>query len=655
MSNKKSKLKANRAKKGVTLRSVLIGLILIPINCFWVVQSEAVWGITYLTITSLFFNVTFTLFILVLINLIFIKVYQREVLSQSELLTIYTMLCLGSSVAGNNMLENLVLSLGHASWFATPENEWNKLFFKYIPDWLAVMNKDALRGFYLGDSTLYTKEHLNVWLKPLSFWAIFVFLFIFTMLCINVIVRRQWTENEKLSYPIIQLPYEITKTGMSKSKKKANATILQNRMFLLGFVLAAFLNILNGLHFHFPSIPQLRLKIQDIGYFFTNKPWSAIGWTPLAIYPWVVGIVFFIPIELSFSCWFFYIFSKFQRIIGSTFGWKALPGFPYFRHQITGGWISLLVIALFLMRRHIKKVFTVGLLKNSRDEDEPMSYRMAIVGMFFGMGAMVLFISLAGMSVWIAFAFIIPLFALELTVTRIRAELGPPQHEFVRVGPEFILNTALGSRRIRGNNLTMFTFLYFTDRTVGSHPMPHQLEGFKLAQKVGINSKKLAMVMMLSVGVGIIFSLWSLLHSAYKLGVSARFLGYVGIPWESFGRLAYRLQYPHETDFPGLIFMGLGFVFSLWLMAMRMRFLWWPLHPVGYVLSSTGWIINYIWFSFFVSWLIKLIIIKYGGIKNYRKAIPFFIGLILGEIVVGCFWDILGISMGMESYGFYED
>lgn len=349
MSNKKSKLKANRAKKGVTLRSVLIGLILIPINCFWVVQSEAVWGITYLTIVSLFFNVTFTLFILVLINLIFIKVYQREVLSQSELLTIYTMLCLGSSVAGNNMLENLVLSLGHASWFATPENEWNKLFFKYIPDWLAVMNKDALRGFYLGDSTLYTKEHLNVWLKPLSFWAIFVFLFIFTMLCINVIVRRQWTENEKLSYPIIQLPYEITKTGMSKSKKKANATILQNRMFLLGFVLAAFLNILNGLHFHFPSIPQLRLKIQDIGYFFTNKPWSAIGWTPLAIYPWVVGIVFFIPIELSFSCWFFYIFSKFQRIIGSTFGWKALPGFPYFRHQITGGWISLLVIALFLI------------------------------------------------------------------------------------------------------------------------------------------------------------------------------------------------------------------------------------------------------------------------------------------------------------------
>jgi len=648
-------LRANRAKKGVTVRSVLIGFVLIPINCWWVVQSEAVWGITYLTIVSLFFNVTFTLFVLVLINLLLKRVSHQFALSQGELITIYTMLCLGSSVAGNNMLENLILSIGHASWFATPENEWNKLFFKYIPDWLAVMDKDALSGFYLGESTIYAKEHLIVWLKPLSFWSVFVFLFIFTMLCINVIIRRQWTETEKLAYPIIQLPYEITKTHTVNSSSESNSTILQNRIFWIGFLLAAALNILNGLHFHFPVIPQLRLKIQNIGHLFTNKPWNAIGWTPLAIYPWVVGIVFFIPIELSFSCWFFYIFSKFQRIIGSVAGWNTLPGFPYFRNQVAGGWLSLLFIALFMMRKHIKRVFTGIFLEDSKNEDEPISYRMAMMGMIFGIGAMVLFITVAGMSVWIALAFLLLLFAMELTVTRIRAELGPPQHEFYYVGPEYILNTALGSRRLGGNNLTMFGFLYFSDRTIGSHPMPHQLEGFKLAQRVGINSKRLAAVMLLSAAVGIIFSLWSLLHSAYKMGVSAGFLGYVGIPWESFGRLASRLQYPQGTDYPGLMFIGLGFIFSVGLMAMRMRFLWWPLHPVGYVLSSTGWIINYIWFSFLVSWLIKLVIIKYGGIKNYRKAVPFFIGLILGEYVVGCFWDILGISMGMETYGFYED
>ena len=133
-----------------TLRALAIGCILIPPNCYWVVQSEAVWGTTYLTIVSLFFNVTFTLLVLVGLNALTKQFDPKVALKQEELLTIYVMLCLGSSVAGNNFLENLVLSLGHAFWFATPENEWSELFFRFVPDWLAAKDKIALQGFYEG-------------------------------------------------------------------------------------------------------------------------------------------------------------------------------------------------------------------------------------------------------------------------------------------------------------------------------------------------------------------------------------------------------------------------------------------------------------------------------------------------------------------------
>jgi hypothetical protein len=637
-----------------TMRALVIGLILIPPNCYWVVQSEAVWGTTYLTIVSLFFNTTFTLLVLVGLNALHKRLAPKAALSQGELLTIYVMLCLGSSVAGNNFLENLVISLGHGFWFATPENEWSELFFRYVPDWLAVKDKAVLRGFYEGDSSLYFMEHISAWLKPLAFWAGFAVALIFTLLCITVLVRKQWTENEKLSYPIIQLPLELTRNG-------TGSALFSNRLFILAFGLTAGITLLNGLNFHYPVIPALRLRATNVGYLFTEKPWNAIGWMPVVIYPWIVGLVFFIPLDLSFSVWFFYLFAKLQRIIASIVGWHSLPGFPYFNQQTTGGWLGLFLIALWLTRKHLKGIFVEAFRPGANAQErrdlqkEPMSSRTALIGFILGFSFLVLFCVAGGMSLWIAISFFVLLVGLETTITRMRAELGPPMHELGWVGPDTILVTALGARRLGGKNLTMLTYLYFTDRTVSSHPMPHQLEGFKMAERVGMNARKLAAVMMLAVTVGVVSALWALLHSAYQKGVASGFMGYMGLPWESFNRLASWLRYPGNTNYPELGFIGIGLLFSLAMMFLRVRFLWWPLHPVGYALSTSGWVINYIWFSFLVSWFIKWVILKRGHLKAYRSARPFFLGLILGEYAIGCFWNLLGIISGRLTYGFFED
>ena len=100
---------------------------------------------------------------------------------------------------------------------------------------------------------------------------------------------------------------------------------------------------------------------------------------------------------------------------------------------------------------------------------------------------------------------------------------------------------------------------------------------------------------------------------------------------------------------------AVGFGLSLLMMAMRSRFLWWPLHPVGYALSTSGWIINYLWFSFFVTWFLKLCVMKTGGVRAYRRLMPLFIGFVVGEIVVGSLWALVGVVSARESYGFYED
>jgi hypothetical protein len=60
-----------------------------------------------------------------------------------------------------------------------------------------------------------------------------------------------------------------------------------------------------------------------------------------------------------------------------------------------------------------------------------------------------------------------------------------------------------------------------------------------------------------------------------------------------------------------------------------------------------------LWLAMFIAWAIKLIMLRYGGLKLYRRALPFFLGIILGECIVGSFWTIFGIVFKLPSYAFW--
>jgi len=62
---------------------------------------------------------------------------------------------------------------------------------------------------------------------------------------------------------------------------------------------------------------------------------------------------------------------------------------------------------------------------------------------------------------------------------------------------------------------------------------------------------------------------------------------------------------------------------------------------------------NLVWFVFFIAWAIKISILRYGGLRAYRRATPFFLGLILGEFTVGSIWTIIGIIFDIPSYAFW--
>ena len=135
----------------LSIKALAIGFCLLIANTFWLVITNEIWYGLHMTLASLFFNAVFSLFVLVLFNAALRKFLPRYALSQQELLTIYVMIVMLDTLSEHSLIGYLMGALSHPYWFATPENEWSVLFQKYLPTWLTVSDKNALKGYYEGE------------------------------------------------------------------------------------------------------------------------------------------------------------------------------------------------------------------------------------------------------------------------------------------------------------------------------------------------------------------------------------------------------------------------------------------------------------------------------------------------------------------------
>ena len=627
------------SENALLLLPLAIGVLLILINAYWIALVSGIHHSLNPAYASLFIAPIVNLFFLVLLNTLLKRFRPPLALNRAQLLIIYQMLVMLCLVSGHNPMDFILGILAHPFWFATFENEYAALFHRYIPSWFTIQDKSVLTGFFEGNSTLYTRKHLSAWIGPTLLWSFVTFVLFFILMCFNSIQRLQWSERERLSYPIAQLPIEMT-----------TPRFFSSRLLWLGFGICAVVELLNGLHFLYPFVPGVPLKIPDFGAkIFTTKPWRAIGWLPLFFYPWVIGLTFFVPLELSFSVWFFFLFTKFQLILGSIGGWKSLPGFPYYNQQGIGAWLTLGILILWVSRKHLKMVFTLA-LKPSTSTNEPFQYRTALFGILIGTVILVFIFQQVGMSVGILLAFLCLYFLMSIAITYARAAVGVPYHEVIWTHPQLMLVSVLGVRRIGAANLTLLSFLYPYVRDNVSHPMPSQLEGFKIAERAPISQKKMAIAMIIALLVATPVSFWAYLHLIYQHG-AVRTEGYIiGIGFETFERMLLPwLQQPHATDSTGLSFTAFASLFTLGLMFLRRQFIWFPFHPAGYALGLSAGMV-WVWSAVCVGWFIKAILLKFGGLRTYRKAAPFFIGLVLGDFLTGTFWSLVGAVLEIPVY-----
>ena len=639
------------ARQGGRVRARLLLLLAVlgPLNAYWLAQSEVFRYAGHPTTTSLFYNVIFWLFLLAGANQIAERLAPRAVLWRGELLTIYVVLQLMSALGSHDTAEVLLPILAYSYHYADKANSWADILLPRLPPWLVVTDTAALDNFYNGHSTLYLAAHLGAWSVPVLMWTGFLGTLAGVMLCLNILLRRQWTERERLPFPLIQLPLEMT---------VPRAPLFRNKTLWAGFAAAVLLQLWNGLAFLIPTIPPITVKYTDMGTAITGRPWSAIGWLPVSFYPFAVALGVLLPTDFLFSSWFFFWFWKAQAVASAALAWDATPGFPYVTAQALGGYLAVALTVIWGARRQFGRVLRSawsGSLPSDSD-GPPRSYRGAVAGVVGGMTLIFAFCLFAGMTPWVVVVFFLIYFAIALAITRMRGELGPPVHDLHQSGPDTLLPQILGPTNLDQQNLAVFGLFWGFNRAYRSHPMPVQLEAFKIEEQARLPEGLLVRFLLVAGFAGPLCAFWALLHLGYIHGAATAAVGPPNVlaifGGEAWTRYTNQVRVPQPPQPPVGLALLAGMGFGLLLSALRVRIVGFPFHPIGFAVASS-WGMNVLWVPMLLAWTIKVVILRYGGLALYRRCLPFCYGVILGECVAGSLWSLFGIATGISTYAFW--
>ena len=601
------------------------------------------------TTISLFYSSIFSLICLIVINSLLRKFVPKWVFTQSELITIYVMLNIGGALVGHDSIQILVSMMPYAAAFKTPENKWGQLFADRLPDWLVVKDSVAIKNFYHGGQSFLSPENLHAWMVPVLWWSAFIIILGGMFLCMNVLLRKQWTEREKLSYPLVQLPLDMTVEG---------APLFKDKLLWYGLGIAAAVDIINGLNVLYPSIPAIPIKPPDISFALAGRPLNSIGSLPIRFYPFGISLGMLLPVDLLFSCWFFFWIWKAEYIFTSIFGLDSVPNMPFVNEQSFGAYMGICVFAIMVSRKHFIDLIKhfIGRKADMDDEDEPIRYKSAMWFILLGGVFLTMFSRAAGLSPWLIPPFFLIFFAMSIAVTRMRAELGPPAHDLHNGGPDRIITSLMGPRSLDTSSQSVFSMFFWFNRAYRSHPMPFQLEGFKMAERTHTSYRGMFWAIGIATVFGTLVAFAVILYKLYDRGAASASLGPPNVPLifgsEPWNRMESWVKSPASPDTSTAIAIAVGFAMTIVLNSLRMKMAWFPFHPVGYAVSGS-WSMNQLWLSMLIAWIVKLVMLRYGGLKLYRRALPFFLGVILGECIIGSFWTIWGIIFNLPSYAFW--
>jgi hypothetical protein len=626
---------------GLTGRSLLVAVALTVLSGLWIRQAEIVVLSTQISESIPAIPGLAALVFLLPLNALLRRIPRVRPFTRAELLVIFLFVTISSTVMGVGV-QRFLISLLTAPFYFGPAS-----VREHLPAWMMPQDLEVIRQLY--ERSPDGSVPWQLWWQSGLLWLLFFLALWWTMYCLMALFYRSWAEEERLSFPLVFLPMEMT------GGEAGSGTFFRNRLMWAGFGLAAFYNLVNILYALNPSFPAFGKEI-DLSPAFPDAPWSAVKPLSFHFRPEMIGLGYLVSTEISFTVWVSFFVLKLAAVAGVAAGYP--PGqLPYYQEQGIGAYLALAFFVVWLSRRHLLQTWRAAVSGRQRPGVEGISYRWAWIGLTAGFTGVWGFATLAGMAGWVALAYLVLVLAVALVYGRLRGEAGVP---LVWLFPYYqqknVLLYTFGSHPFLASGQgTLPVWALFTFLSRGYFPAMtgYQVEGMELTRRAGINPRRVVFAVCLAVGVGFAVGWYNHLTPYYQHGAQ-QLRGGIWGEWISRPEYLQAAQYqvtPKLPDEPRIWATGVGAVAAVALQVLRLRFAGFPLHPLGYAMTcSYG---SLIWGPFFLVWLLKSLALRYGGMAFYRRTIPFFLGFALGHFAVaGILWGITGAWAGDATRGY---
>lgn len=642
---------------GLTARAVLIGIAASAFLGDWSQYAELIIHGTQITLTYppiggfLVFFVIYLLF-----NVILRAVHRGFTLTQPELVVIFTIIVMASGIASIDLAQRLLPMMVGPYYYASAENQYDAFFLPHIPSWMAPSDPRVVTGFFEGWGLGIPWD---AWLVPLVAWTLFTVASYVVMLSIVTIFRKQWMDRERLLFPLVAVPLEVTEPA---PRRRLLNDFFRNPIMWIGLLLGFAPHFYNGLHGYYPSIPESEIFIiggRGVPTAAWGRPWSAIGTVRFQVAPLIIGLSFLLTREVSLSLWGLYWLGRLEAVLGTAVGLNGVTtmaggdSFPFPGHQTAGAYIALVAVSIWIARGPLKQIVMRGLAfqKSPEEANEPVSYRTAVWGGLIAFVFMVVWCYYAGMPVLIAVVTLLIGFVYLLAMTRLMSEGGMPWMDEPHWRAHDIIRALVPYRSLSAGNWAAVSMLMPFTYDMRVSPMPRIMQSLKLSDDTKTDNRAITWSIIIATLVAVPVSYWAMLDAGYTHGGVAintyRFVSLARQPGQLMERLA--VSGVRSPDWISLALMGYGAAKLFALAYMRVNYLWWPLHPVGYAMSFIVYLARE-WLSIMIGWACQTILLRYGGHDAFRRYRPIFLGLILGAMLAGGLWLVVDGITGLRDH-----